>query len=32
MDVIGGSILGIMLTGIMAKRTKLYRIFEPSKT
>jgi len=32
MDVIGGSILGIMLTGIMAKRTKLYKIFEPSKT
>ena len=32
MDVIGGAILGIMLAGIMAKRTKLYKIFEKSKS
>jgi len=32
MDVIGGSILGIMLAGVMAKRTKLYKIFEKSKS
>jgi undecaprenyl-diphosphatase len=32
MDVIGGTILGVMLAGIMAKRTKLYKIFEKSKT
>ena len=32
MDVIGGGILGIMLTGVLAKRTKLYKIFENSKT
>ena len=32
MDVIGGIILGAMLTGIMAKRTKLYKIFEKSKS
>lgn len=31
MDVIGGAILGIMLAGVMAKRTKLYKIFEKSK-
>ena len=31
MDVIGGSILGIMLAGVMAKKTKLYKIFEKSK-
>ena len=32
MDVIGGAILGVMLTGVMAKRTKLYKIFEKSKS
>lgn len=32
MDVIGGAILGIMLAGVMAKRTKLYKIFEKSKS
>ena len=31
MDVIGGTILGVMLAGIMAKKTKLYKIFEKSK-
>jgi undecaprenyl-diphosphatase len=28
MDVIGGTILGIMLTGVLASRTKLYKFFE----
>ena len=32
MDVIGGSIIGIMLAGVMAKRTKLYKFFDKSKT
>ena len=32
MDVIGGTIIGIMLAGVMANRTKLYKIFEKSKT
>ena len=32
MDVIGGTVIGIMLAGVMAKRTKLYRIFENLKT
>jgi len=32
MDVIGGSIIGIMLAGVMAKRTKLYKILDKSKT
>jgi undecaprenyl-diphosphatase len=32
MDVIGGSIIGIMLAGVMAKRTKLYQYFGKSKT
>ena len=32
MDVIGGVVIGIMLTGVMAKRTKLYKIFDKSKT
>jgi len=32
MDVIGGAIIGIMLAGVMAKRTKLYKIFDKSKT
>lgn len=31
MDVIGGSILGVLLAGVLAKRTKLYKIFENSK-
>jgi len=31
MDVIGGSILGVLLAGVLAKRTKLYKIFEKSK-
>ena len=32
MDVIGGAVIGIMLAGVLAKRTKLYAIFERSKT
>ena len=32
MDVIGGTILGIMLAGVVAKKTKLFQKFEPSKT
>ena len=32
MDVIGGTILGILLTGVLAYRTKLYKFFENSKT
>jgi undecaprenyl-diphosphatase len=32
LDVIGGTILGIMLAGVLAKKTKLYKIFEKSKT
>lgn len=32
MDVIGGTIIGIMLAGVMAQRTKLYNIFDKSKT
>ncbi|AFS80413.1 PA-phosphatase like phosphoesterase [Candidatus Nitrosopumilus koreensis AR1] len=32
MDVIGGAVIGIMLAGVMANRTKLYKIFEKSKT
>jgi len=32
MDVIGGTVIGVMLSGVMAKRTKLYKIFEKSKT
>jgi len=31
MDVIGGTVIGIMLAGVMAKRTKLYKIFDKSK-
>lgn len=32
MDVIGGAILGIMLAGVIAKKTKLLKDFEVSKT
>jgi len=32
MDVIGGAVIGILLAGVMAKRTKLYQIFYKSKT
>ena len=32
MDVIGGIVIGIMLAGVMAQRTKLYKIFDKSKT
>lgn len=32
MDVIGGAVVGTMLAGVMAKRTKLYKFFEKSKT
>jgi len=32
MDIIGGAVIGIMLAGVMAKRTKLYKIFEKLKT
>jgi len=31
MDVIGGAILGIMLTGVLAHKTKLNKIFDKSK-
>ena len=32
MDVIGGTVIGIMLAGVMAKRTRLYKLFDKSKT
>ena len=32
MDVIGGTVIGVMLAGVMANRTKLYQIFNKSKT
>ncbi|MCV0391764.1 MAG: phosphatase PAP2 family protein [Nitrosopumilus sp.] len=32
MDVIGGAVIGVMLAGVLAKRTKLYKFFEKSKT
>lgn len=32
MDVIGGTILGIMLTGVLANKTKLHKIYGPSKS
>jgi len=32
MDVIGGIILGVMLAGVMSKKTKLYKILEKSKS
>ena len=32
MDVIGGTVIGVMLAGVMAKRTKLYKIFDKSQT
>lgn len=32
MDVIGGTVIGIMLAGVLAHRTKLYKIFEKSET
>ena len=32
MDVIGGAVIGIMLSGVLANRTKLYKIFDKSKT
>ena len=32
MDVIGGAVIGIMLAGVMARQTKLNRIFDKSKT
>ncbi len=31
MDVIGGVAMGLLLAGVLAKRTKLHAIFEPSK-
>ena len=31
MDVIGGTVIGIMLAGVLANRTKLYKIFDKSK-
>ncbi len=31
MDVIGGTIIAMLLAGAIAKKTKLYTIFEPSK-
>ncbi|MHA7647692.1 phosphatase PAP2 family protein [Nitrosopumilus sp. S4] len=32
MDVIGGAVIGVMLAGVLAKRTKLYKFFEKSKS
>lgn len=32
MDVIGGAILGILLSGVLAQKTKLFKILEKSKT
>ena len=32
MDVIGGAILGVLLAGILGKKTKLYKFFHKSKT
>lgn len=32
MDVIGGTILGVMLAGVISKKTKLYKIFEKSES
>jgi len=32
MDVIGGAILGALLAGVIGKKTKLYKIYENSKT
>ena len=32
MDVIGGAILGIMLTGVLSQKTKLFKVHEKSKT
>ncbi|MCV0401861.1 MAG: phosphatase PAP2 family protein [Nitrosopumilus sp.] len=32
MDVIGGTVIGVMLAGVMGKRTKLYKIFDKSKS
>lgn len=32
MDVFGGAILGIMLTGVLAHKTKLFKVFDKSKT
>lgn len=32
MDVIGGIVLGVLLTGVLANQTKLYKIFEKSKS
>jgi undecaprenyl-diphosphatase len=32
MDVIGGAVIGVLLTGVMAQRTKLYNIFDKPKT
>ena len=32
MDVLGGAVVGVMLTGVLAHRTKLYKIFEKSQT
>lgn len=31
MDVVGGTVMGLLLAGVLAKKTKLYTIFEPSK-
>ena len=32
MDVLGGTVIGVMLAGVLANRTKLYKIFDKSKT
>lgn len=32
MDVISGAVIGMMLAGVLAKRTKLYNMFDSSKT
>jgi len=32
MDVIGGTIIGILLAGVLGQKTKLYKIFKKSET
>jgi len=31
MDVVGGIVISVLVAGALAKKTKLYTIFEPSK-
>ena len=30
--IFGGTVIGVMLAGVMANRTKLYQIFDKSKS